>query len=218
MELSQRYDQALLFASELHRNQLRKGAGIPYLTHLLSVSALVMEHGGDEDQAIAGLLHDALEDQAGDYAGGRDALAAAIAARFGESVLAIVESCTDDSRYRTDSPDRDERIHYWRMRKRAYLRHIGEASLPALRVSCADKVHNARTLLLDYRRFGESLWARFHADTRELQMWYYGGLVDAFQQRLHQVRDAGLLALAGELAATVQTLRSGRHPYAEDAE
>ena len=218
MELTERYDRALVFASKLHREQRRKGAGIPYLTHLLSVSALVMEHGGDEDQAIAGLLHDALEDQGSGYRGGRDALARAIAAQFGEAVLAIVESCTDDGRYPTDSTDRDQRIRYWRLRKQAYLRHLGEAGLPALRVSCADKVHNARTLLLDYRRFGESLWARFHADTRELQMWYYGALVAAFELRLQQIRDAGLITLTGELAATVQALRSGHHPYAETTE
>ena len=218
MELTERYDRALVFASELHRDQRRRGAGIPYLTHLLSVSALVLEHGGDEDQAIAGLLHDALEDQADNHNGGREGLAAQIADRFGPAVLEIVESCTDDSRYRTDAPDREQRIHSWRLRKQAYIRHLGQAGLPALRVSCADKVHNARTLLLDYRRFGESLWARFHADTRDLQLWYYGALVAAFENRLREVRDPGLIVLTGELAATVQALRSGHHPYAETAE
>lgn len=218
MDLTERYDRALVFASDLHRRQFRKGAGIPYLTHLLSVSALVMEHGGDEDQAIAGLLHDALEDQGDSYAGGRAALAEEIAHRFGRPVLEIVESCTDDLQIARQGASREERVRNWQMRKQAYLAHLARAGVPALRVSCADKVHNARTLLLDHRRFGEALWARFHADTRELQMWYYGGLVDAFEARVHGLGDDGLLTLVGELAATVQTLRSGRHPYAEDSE
>ncbi len=171
MMLTTRYDDALNFTALLHRKQVRKGSGIPYLSHLLATSALVMEHGGDEDQAIAALLHDAIEDQAHHHAGGLEALRGEIEQRYGRAVLAIVEACTD-----ADSHPKPP----WRRRKEAYIAHLASVPLPVLRVSCADKLHNARCILADYRQVGEVLWERFHAD-REQVLWYYRTLADTFR-------------------------------------
>ena len=170
--LSRKYDQALVFAAELHREQWRKGGGIPYLSHLLATSALVMEYGGDEDEAIAALLHDAIEDQGSRYPGGVDVLRQEIESRFGAAVLAIVQACSD-----ADTEPKPP----WRQRKEAYLAHLAAAPLPVLRVSCADKLHNARCILADYRQVGETLWDRFHAD-REQVLWYYRSLALAFHE------------------------------------
>ena len=139
----------------------RKGSGVPYVAHLMSVSALVLEDGGDEDQAIAALLHDAVEDQ-----GGVERLAD-IEARFGARVAGIVKGCSD-----SDSLPKPP----WRERKEAYLRHLAEASPDILRVSMADKVHNARSILADYRQIGEALWARFTGG-KEGTLWYYHTLL-----------------------------------------
>lgn len=171
MELSTRIIEAFAFATELHREQTRKGGGIPYLTHLMSASALVMEHGGDEHEAIAALLHDALEDQGQTYPGGADGLRLEIRQRFGGKVLAIVEACSD-----TDRQPKPP----WRERKEAYIAHITAADPAAVRVSAADKLHNARSILMDYRLLGDDLWERFSAD-REQVLWYYHSLVDAFR-------------------------------------
>ncbi len=177
-----RYGAALAFADAKHRNHVRKGTDIPYVSHLLSVSALVMEHGGDEDQAIAGLLHDVIEDRAGsDPAPLREE----IAANFGERVLAIVTGCSD-SESSANKPD-------WETRKRAYLEHLARAPADVLLVSCADKLHNARAILADYRELGESLWARFTVGQgnvekgREKTLWYYRQLVEAFEARGEEV-------------------------------
>ena len=162
-----RYSAALAFASELHGSQVRKGTSVPYIAHLLSVSALVLEAGGDEDAAIAALLHDAVEDQ-----GGRPMLER-IRARFGDAVAGIVEACTDAEV--TPKPP-------WRQRKEAYLAAIPHKSAPALLVSIADKVHNAGAILRDYTQLGEAVWTRF-AGGREGTLWYYRSLADAFRGR-----------------------------------
>lgn len=170
--LTERFADACAFALDLHASQKRKGTSIPYSSHLLAVASLVLEHGGDEDQAIAALLHDTLEDQGHHFPGGPAVLRAELARRFGAPVLAIVEACTDTQQM--PKPP-------WRARKEAYLAHLPQAPLPVLRVSAADKLHNARSILSDYRLVGETLWERFSAD-REQLLWYYRGLLAAFRQ------------------------------------
>jgi GTP pyrophosphokinase len=159
--LGSRFEAALVHAAQLHREQVRKGSGVAYVSHLLAVAGLVLEHGGDEDEAIAALLHDAVEDQGG------AATLRAIRERFGDTVAAIVEGCTD-----TDETPKPP----WRIRKEAYLAHLPTASPSVRLVSAADKLHNARTIAADYRRYGEALWERFSGG-REGTLWYYRALV-----------------------------------------
>ncbi len=180
-----RFRQALDYTSELHAEQRRKGTSIPYVSHLLAVCALVWEDGGDEDEAIAALLHDAVEDQ-----GGKPILEE-IGRRFGGRVAGIVAECTD-----TDEVPKPP----WRKRKEDYLARLPAASPEALRVSCADKLHNARSLVADYRRVGERLWERFSAN-RDETLWYYRSLL-----RVYQERGAG--ALAEELGRVIAELEA----------
>lgn len=183
MALTERFDEALLLAHALHRGQRRKGAGVPYIAHLLSVAALVIEHGGDEDEAIAALLHDAVEDQGG--LATRDL----IVERFGERVGAIVMGCTD-SNVEPKPPSKP--------RKEAWLRRLPEAGPSVRLVAAADKLHNARSVLADYRRSGESIWERFNGG-RAGTLWYYRALADALLA-------AGPTALAEELDRVVRKL------------
>jgi (p)ppGpp synthase/HD superfamily hydrolase len=164
VKLTSRFDDALAFATRRHQSQVRKGTQIPYVAHLLSVAALVLEDGGDEDEAIAALLHDAVEDQGGTK------IRAEIAGRFGERIATIVDGCTD-----ADVIPKPP----WRARKEAYLAHIRHAALPIRRVSLADKVHNARAILFDYRQIGDELWLRFNGG-RNGTVWYYRALAAAF--------------------------------------
>ncbi|MGQ9896932.1 MAG: HD domain-containing protein [Acidobacteriota bacterium] len=193
--LSKRYDAALVFAHELHRHQKRKGRGTPYISHLLSVSALVLEHGGTEDQAIAALLHDAVEDQGG------APIREEIRCRFGERVTAIVDDCTDTDQ--TPKPP-------WRLRKEAHLARLRTISEASRLVVLADKVHNARTILADYQTVGEALWLQFEG-RREGTLWYYRTLVEIFAGKPP-------LLLANELEHTVaelERLASLTQPQAE---
>jgi (p)ppGpp synthase/HD superfamily hydrolase len=183
--LGPRFTRALELAYELHAGQTRKGSGVPYYGHLLGVTSIVIETGSSEDEAIAALLHDAAEDQ-----GGRETLAR-IRSEFGDDVADIVESCSDS--FGDPKPP-------WRERKRAYLEHLEEASDSALRVSLADKLHNARTIVVDYRDLGEALWERFNAD-RDQVLAYYRALAAIFSRRTPG-------ALATELAVTVGELDS----------
>lgn len=180
--LSRRFDDALVYARQLHAAQLRKGTAVPYVAHLLAVTAIVLEHGGGEDESIAALLHDAVEDQGG------ASTRAEIRRRFGETVVAIVDGCTDAETI--PKPP-------WRERKEAYIAHIAGASASVRLVSAADKLHNAGSILADYRRLGESLWGRFNG-RREGTLWYYRALVDAFR-----AADFGSTALLDELERTV---------------
>jgi GTP pyrophosphokinase len=166
MKLSTRFEKALVFATQLHAGQTRKGTTIPYISHLLAVTAIVLEHGGDEDEAIAALLHDSIEDQGG--ASTREE----IRRRFGDRVVEIVDGCTD-----TDVMPKPP----WRVRKEAYITHISVASAPVRLVSAADKLHNARTVLEDYRIVGEALWKRFNGG-KEGTLWYYRAAVDALRK------------------------------------
>ena len=166
MKLSTRFEEVLVFATQLHAGQTRKGTTIPYISHLLAVTAIVLEHGGDEDEAIAALLHDSIEDQGG--ASTREE----IRSRFGDRVVEIVDGCTD-----TDVMPKPP----WRVRKEAYITHISVASAPVRLVSAADKLHNARTVLEDYRIVGEALWKRFNGG-KEGTLWYYRAAVDALRK------------------------------------
>jgi GTP pyrophosphokinase len=165
VRLGRRFQEALTYAAELHAHQVRKGTGTPYLAHLLAVTSLALEAGADEDEAIAALLHDAPEDQ-----GGLETLNE-IRRRFGERVAAVVAECSD-----TLEPVKPP----WAARKRAYLAGLETASKSALLVSCADKLHNARATLADYRELGEALWPRFRGG-REGTLWYYRALVDRYR-------------------------------------
>jgi (p)ppGpp synthase/HD superfamily hydrolase len=161
--LSERFDRALLLASSLHRRQMRKGTSVPYVSHLLATAAIVLEHGGGEDEAIAALLHDAVEDC------GAEQLQK-IREMFGEPVARIVDACSD-----TDQQPKPP----WRDRKEAYIARIATEPSEARLVSAADKLHNARCILADYREHGEALWDRFNKDAD--QLWYYRSLVRAFR-------------------------------------
>jgi len=185
MPLSTRFDAAVQLAHSLHRDQRRKGTAIPYLAHLLAVAALVLEARGDEDEAIAALLHDAIEDQGGSAAREQ------IRARFGERVTAIIDGCSDAS----GSPKLP-----WRGRKEAHLARLESAPRSVLLVTCADKLHNARALVADYRVVGESLWERFHGG-REGTLWYYRSALELFRAAADAPR-----GLAEELARTVAEL------------
>lgn len=183
--LTERYSDALLLACELHARQVRKGTRIPYISHLLGVSSIALEHGANEDEAIGALLHDAVED-----AGGLPTLEL-IRSRFGAGVADIVEGCTDA--YVEPKPA-------WRPRKEAYLAHLGSATPSVRLVSASDKLHNARSILTDLRTYGPALWSRFTAG-RDGSLWYYRGLVQAFEAH-------GRSSLVEELDRTVREIEA----------
>jgi (p)ppGpp synthase/HD superfamily hydrolase len=164
-KLTPQFEDALVYAARIHALQKRKGTTIPYISHLLAVTALVLESGGDADEAIAALLHDAAEDQ-----GGRARLED-IRRRFGDRVAEIVAGCTDTF---------DEPRPPWLERKMAYIRHIPEASQAVRRVALADKLHNVRCILTDFRAIGNKVFERFNADKRS-ELDYYRSLVSAFR-------------------------------------
>ena len=185
--LTERFLAAVALAAEVHGDQRRTGTEIPYLAHLLVVTGLVIEDGGDEDQAIAAMLHDAVED------GGGRAMLERIERTFGPRVAAIVEGCSD-----TVDGDGSER---WITRKRRYLAHLPEVTDDAvLRVALADKVHNARSIVRDYREEGHRLWERFTQKTAREQPWYYGGLLEFFERRRPGPLTEDLWRAVGELA------------------
>lgn len=184
--LAERFDEALGYAAELHRTQTRKGGGVPYIGHLLSVAGLVIEGGGSETQVIAGLLHDAVEDQ-----GGPPTLAA-IRERFGDDVAEIVSECTD-----ADVVPKPP----WQPRKQAYIDHLSSVSEATLLVSLADKLDNARAILRDHRLVGDELWQRFSVKDPLLHLWYYTSLLEVFRARIPEVW------LVDELARVVGELR-----------
>jgi (p)ppGpp synthase/HD superfamily hydrolase len=165
----QRFVDALGFATEVHDGQLRKGTAIPYVAHLLAVSALVLEAGGSQDEAIAALFHDALEDQA------ERVTAADLEARYGPEVARIVVACSD---HLGPGPKRP-----WRERKERHLAKLRHADGSILLVSLADKLHNATTLRRDLEASGPRAWERFKAGPDE-QLWYHQSLVAIFRERL----------------------------------
>jgi len=183
LKLSARFEEALTYAARLHAGQLRKGTKIPYVAHLLSVASIALRHGADEDEAIAALLHDAVEDQGG------AATREEIRRRFGENVARIVDGCTD-----TDVTPKPP----WKPRKEAYIAHVREAPPSVRLVSAADKLDNARAILADYRLVGEALWKRFTGG-KAGTLWYYRSLVRTF-------RETGSSPLVDELDRVVSEI------------
>jgi len=166
-----RYGEALSLASRAHQGQVRKGTAIPYIYHPVAVSALVIEHGGDEDQAIAGLLHDVLEDCGPEFG-------VEIRERFGEAIYRMVADLTDGS------TDREARAKIsWQDRKEAYLAHLLDVSDEVILVSACDKLHNALAIANDYADIGEAVFERF-SQPMEKTVWYYRSLQDVVSRRL----------------------------------
>jgi (p)ppGpp synthase/HD superfamily hydrolase len=211
--LGERFNDALVYAHNLHRTQPRKGRDIPYIGHLLGVASLVLEAGGDEDMAIAALLHDAVEDQ-----GGRPRLEE-IERKFGPRVARIVKGCTD-----SDAINPEEKLP-WRQRKQQYIAHVErEADSEVRLVSVADKVHNARAILFDHYEERDAVFARFQGG-KDGTLWYYRALVHAF--RTAEARDTsddaaahGRKRLMEELERVVGELerraaRAGANPCRE---
>jgi len=182
-QLSQRFDQAFLYAHDAHRSQRRKKTDRPYISHLMGVASLVLQYGGDQEQAIAALLHDVVED-----CGGAPRLAE-IREKFGERVARIVDGCTDSDEI--PKPP-------WRERKERYIERVRTGPEDMLLVSAADKLYNMREILMDLREYGPSVWERFKG-RREGSMWYYRELIGAFGERIPR----GLLL---ELERTVSEL------------
>lgn len=170
--LTPRYADAVAYASSLHAEQARKSTTIPYISHLLGVSSLVLEAGGDEDMAIAGLLHDGPEDQ-----GGKETLDH-IRERFGDRVANIVEGCSDSL---AENPEQKTR---WRKRKEEYISHLEEADDDTLTVSLADKLHNARAIVSDLLITGSKTWERFNDQTSPTDiLWYYSQILRIGEER-----------------------------------
>ena len=183
--LTEKFDQALVYTNSIHRQQIRKGTNIPYMSHLMSVAALTLEHGGDEDQAIAALLHDAAED-----CGGQERLND-IRDKFGDDVADMVADCTDS--WTDPKPE-------WRIRKEAYIASIATKPERSLLVTLADKTHNARAIISDLNDVGAELWNRFSAERHEI-IWYYEALASALEERIN-------IQLVGELKRCTALMRA----------
>jgi GTP pyrophosphokinase len=190
--LTSRFDAALRYGVTHHARQLRKGTPIPYAAHLLAVASLVLEMHGDEDEAIGALLHDVVED-----GGGLGALAY-IEEQFGANVADIV-------RANSDSVTGEEEKAPWYERKRAYIAAFSHKSPAALRVSLADKLHNARSILTDYRAHGDALWARFGQGRGLATRVYYRELVAAFEREAPRMGASAAPAI-DELRRTVEAI------------
>jgi len=190
---SPRLAEAVSMAVARHRKQARKGTTVPYMTHLLAVAALVGESGGSEDEMIAALLHDAVED------GGGMPLLEEIQTKFGKPVAEIVEGCTEEFPENGKSP--------WLDRKQAYLTRLAVAPLTVLRVTCADKLHNAQSISRDLKAQGPSMFERFKGD-REGTLWYYRSLARLFGALVQDepCLDTGFRAVIRELRETVAGL------------
>ena len=182
--MTERFSAALAYANELHRDQRRKGSGVPYVSHLLSVAALVIEAGGSEDECIAALLHDAVEDQGG------AATADEIRRRFGSEVARIVEACTEDKSAGLT----------WIERKRSTVGKVAEMDASVRLVLTADKLHNVRSVISEHAKIGDLIWWRFGGGC-EGTVWYYRAMADA-------IESAGGSGLLPELRAAVEELEA----------
>lgn len=182
--------RALALSAELHRHQFRKARNVPYVAHLWSVAALVLEHGGDDRQVAAALLHDAAEDQGG------EAVLSRIAAELDDDVARLVRELSDSLVDTTTGEAKEP----WEARKRAYIASLADADDRVLLISACDKLHNLRSLLSDRRELGESVWTHFTNVDPEVHYWYYGSLIEAFRDRIPP-------ALADELAETIERLK-----------
>jgi len=194
--LTSRFSLALTTATDLHAGQLRKGTRVPYVSHLLGVTAIALVHGADEDEAIAALLHDAIEDAP--RALGATGVRRFIDQQFGSCVLEIVEGCTDADV--TPKPA-------WLTRKLAYVSHVAGRAPSVVLVSASDKLHNASAILADFRVMGHALWSRFNADAgMPGVLGYYRGLVTAYGTTGHHPR------LVTELDLVVQAIEDAVGP------
>jgi (p)ppGpp synthase/HD superfamily hydrolase len=193
--LTDRFDRALLYATHVHGGQVRKETPIPYIAHLLAVSATVLEYDGSEDMAIAALLHDAVEDQ-----GGEPRLSD-IRNRFGDRVADIVRSCSDTVVNSSAGQKKED----WKTRKTRYIEHLNLVDQDTLIVSLSYKVHNARSILRDLRKpeIGNAIWKRFKP-SKEDTLWYYRELARSFQRRLKG--QSAKMQLADELSEIVDVL------------
>jgi len=193
-QLSSRFDEAFLYAHDAHRHQRRKKTDRPYISHLMGVASLVLQYGGDEDQAIAALLHDVVEDCGG------AARLEEIREKFGDNVARMVHGCTDTDQ--TPKPP-------WRARKESYVQRVAGEAADVLLVSAADKLYNVREIQMDLRENGPAVWERF-SGRREGSLWYYRELVKVFQRRSSGAhangRERALRPLADELARAVADL------------
>ena len=180
---SLKFQEALVYAALAHAGQLRKGTRIPYLSHLLAVTSIALDNGATDDEAIAALLHDTVED-----AGGKPRLAD-IEARFGKAIASIVAGCTD-----ADVIPKPP----WRARKTAYVAHVRQGPISVKLVAAADKLHNARAILADYRALGDTLWSRFNGG-KNGTLWYHRAMVGTLSE-------PRLRPLAHDLDATVTEL------------
>jgi (p)ppGpp synthase/HD superfamily hydrolase len=185
-KLGARLQNAFRYAAEKHEGQTRKRTAVPYISHLMAVAALVLEAGGDEEMAIAALLHDVVED-----CGGMPVLRD-VRNLFGDRVANIVDGCTDT--YVEPKPE-------WRQRKKDYLAHLKKSDAETRLVSAGDKLHNVRTILTDYRQHGEAVWDRF-SGKKEGTLWYYRALSNEFQLAPNRLTKELELAVA-ELEAAV---------------
>ena len=166
MKISEKFEEALVYATQAHGNQMRKKTGIPFVAHILGVTAIALEYGASETEAISALLHDTVED-----CGGADRLRD-IRKKFGDDVAGIVDGCTDT--YETPKPP-------WLERKRAYIEHLKDSDSPTRLVSASDKLHNTRAILAELRRHGTDVFDRF-AGKKDGTLWYYRTLVTAFRE------------------------------------
>ena len=164
-KLTERFERALVYAYQLHSQQLRKDGSTPYIAHLLSVTALVLENGGNEDEAIAALLHDAVEDRGGMATRQR------ILELFGETVVNIIDGCTESETI--PKPP-------WEERKLRYIEQVRYGSQSVKRISLADKLHNGRDLLAALRQEGEIVWQRFRGG-KEKTIWFYNSLLSCYE-------------------------------------
>jgi GTP pyrophosphokinase len=194
MVLSTRFEDALVYANVVHRNQRRKSTEIPYVSHLLGVASIVLEFDGDEDEAIAALLHDAAEDHGGERE------LEQILSRFGDRVAAIVAGCSDDM------PEDPKDKLPWLERKAAYHAHIrATPDRSVLLVSAADKLHNATATVYALRRIGPSVWNRFNVGRKE-SLWNYRELVKAYSASVSS--DERVEGVVSELHRIVEELSS----------
>ncbi len=197
MRLGERFLAAVVLAARLHDGQVRKGTGVPYLSHPLGVASLVLEAGGTEDEAVAGLLHDTVEDQGGLGTLGR------VRAEFGDRVADIVLACSDST---VDDPS--EKAD-WRTRKEAHLAHLARVDASTALVFAADKLHNARSVVRDYRTLGEALWPRFKGG-RDGTLWYYAESLR--QLRANPAAPGGLLDELERAVSEMQALADAAPP------
>ena len=197
--LGPRFSEALTFAASIHSDQHRKGTQIPYIAHVLGVASLALEYGANEDEAIAALLHDAIEDAPPALGADKaDAVRGWIRLKFGEGVLEIVKGCTD-----TDADPKPP----WRKRKEQYIALIAHEGPSVLLVSMADKLHNVRALERDYRAVGHALWSRFNPEAgRDGTLGYSRGLVITYAERIPQTGDSRLPALVQALDRELSAL------------